>query len=345
MPPLRLQFEITPQEASQAQSLALRQQLGGGSALATWLILLSVLGAGLAALYFMIEPGQRALWIGIFVAIWIAVFALTQLKKKPPPETNTVEITPQRLRLLVAGTELDHSWSAFSQLLESDTLFVLVDRSKTVLFTLPKRAFPDQPSQDWFRSLVDAALAHSPEPQVPPQDLRTDSRPGLTLRFRYTYLDYLDYTLAGWFTRGVMLGAVAMIIYVVIHARRNPVPNPVHSNTTVFLMMSPFFLLLICMYPAVTSLKYWFAARKQLTDQAVTFDDDGLTMTEPTGDTRLAWGNLRFYKETRRLFILWSSPRVPSLMLPKRALNSEADLHELRALLGKHLVRSTWLIG
>jgi len=344
MSPLRLQFAVSHEEASEAQSLVLRHQVGGGSKLAALLLLTATLIALLAAFYFQLPRGQRSLWFGILVVIWIGALVWTRAKKKPTPQTNTVEITPQSLRLITSGADLDQSWSAFSQLLESQTLFVLVDRTKTVLITLPKRAFPDQSSQNWFRSLLDTALAQSPKrsSQIP---VRATDPDALTLHFRYTYREYLGYTLATWFTRLVMLGVLGVIGYVIVQAYLRPVPNAVYSTGAVLLMMSPFFLLIFCMPPLIFSIKDWLAVRKQVTEQTVILSNDGLTMTEPTGDTHLHWSNLRFYKETRRLFILWSAPRAPALMLPKRAISSESDVQKLRALLDKHLQKSSWLLA
>jgi hypothetical protein len=343
MPPLRLHFAVTHDEASQAQSLVLRQQLGGGSKWRTWLVLLVTFFGLLAALFFKIPADQRNLWIGLFVALWIATSLWIFIKKKPTPEPADVEITDQAFRLTTGGATLDYAWSAFSQLIESETLFVLLDRSKTVAITIPKRAFPDHPSQDWFRSLVHTALASTQTPTPTPPSPQSSG--DLILHFRYTYLDYLDYTLAGWFARAAMLGVAALMAYAVVEATRRPVHNAVHSTTTVLLFMSPFFLLMICMPPFVFSVKYWLQVRRQITPQTVRLGDHGLVITEPAGDTHLQWSTLRHYKEARRTFILWNSHRSPALMLPKRALATSAQLNQLRALLDKHLARSTWLLG
>jgi hypothetical protein len=297
-----------------------------------------------AAVYFKVPPGQRAIWFGIFIAVWFVLFVAMRGDRKPAPQPATADITAQGLRLTTAGTELDHAWSAFSQLVESQNLFVLVDRTKTVLIALPKRAFPNPSSQDWFRSIVDTALAQTPQTpsQLPPFAPDPDE---ITLQFRYTYRDYLNYTLATWLTRAVMLGVLGVITCVIINAYLRPVPNAVHSTGAVLLMMSPFFLLLFCMPSLIFSIRTWFAVRGQLTEQSVTLGEEGVTMTEPTGDTHVDWPNLRFYKETRRLFILWNSPRAAALMFPKRAILSPADLGKLRALLDKHLRKSTWLLA
>src|SRR5437762_14166477 len=94
---LRLEYACTTAETDQAQSLAMRKQLGGGSKLRMWLILLLILGGMLLALYFQVirdlPPVYRPYVIPAIFAFSGAFVFWKRRSRGGAPKNTTIEVS------------------------------------------------------------------------------------------------------------------------------------------------------------------------------------------------------------------------------------------------------------
>jgi hypothetical protein len=235
-------------------------------------------------------------------------------------------------------------WSAFSECLESQDLFVLVDRPKKVLFVVPRRAFPDESSQTWFRDQINFGLSgRSAQLYEPP--IITGQADLITFTFQLKFRDFVDLTIASWLTWAIILAAAVLVISAFLSAGRAP-ENAVHSDTEVFLFMLPFFLLFVLMAILIFSFHSWRTLAKYCIPQDVAISERSITLASIDGSSMLPWRTYAFYKETWWSFILWhgSAWRCSNwILLPKRAFASWDDVGRCRELLEQHLKRSRWL--
>lgn len=240
-------------------------------------------------------------------------------------------------------------WSAVDQCLESPNLFVLVKRPKELL-VLPKRAFPDEKWQSWFRHQAnnragsnDALIGQAPT------IMPLASADALVLTFQLGLRDYFDRTIASWRTWALIIGMIVFMnglcLLGTIFRMMNPPPHPVHSSWALFVMFLPLQLGMVVVALLLFSVNAWYLNRKSLFPREVTLSDDGITIASQSKRGDIRWNTSRRFKETRWSFILWASPGPAWLMLPKRAFSSPADVQHCRALLSRHLQRSRWFFG
>jgi hypothetical protein len=344
---LKLDYICTPAERSEAQTLGLRQQLGGGSKWRTWVVLLVMLIGVLLAFYFEVrrdlsDPFLPYVLGGAFLFA-CGVIIWKSRTRRGPSTVNQVEISDEAVTVVMGNVRLTTPWAAFSDCLESPNLFVLVDRPKTLLTLLPKRAFPSESWQTWFRNL--ANNRPKPEERPPRAAVSLASTPErLTLSFRLGLRDYVGRALASFFTWGMVAGVAAMILGITISAAFHPSPHPVYSITQVYFMfMLPTTLLMALMIIALASIHPWFLHKKLLTHQEVSLSADDITFASADGTSRVPWTTYARYKETRRSLLLWKGRLW--MLLPKRAFASADELDRCRALLARHLIRSRWFFG
>lgn len=345
--PLRLEYTCTPAELEEAQNLVIRQRVGGGSGWLAMVVLLLALAAVLLALYLAVEPKYRPYVFGLLLVTWVIATLRQRHKRRKPRSPMSVELTDHDIRITSSSGRAILPWSAVSEFVESDSLFVLTDRTSTVLFAFPKRAFPDQRSCEWFRAAATSAPAVSPE-----QPDHGEPVPGprpkagtVTLDFRLRYRDYLDRSLASWFTRGLMVLFGAMIVGAFLAAMRKPVPNPGFSGWQVFLFFTvPFLALMETMVVFVAATHDWLAHRRHLVTQTVTLSELGLSYRSVGGDTTTVWETPTCYKETPWSFIVWWPGTRAWLQLPKRAFPSVNEIGRCREILAMHAKQSTWYL-
>jgi len=355
--PLRLEYSCTTQELAEAQSLSLRKQIGRGSKWLTLLVLILVAGGLFAVLWFKIRqdipPKYRPLFfVGIFV-LWLFFYFRQRRSRGGDAKAAFVEATQDEFRIELGETKLQMPWSAFSSSLESPKLFVLVDRQKSSLFVIPKRAFPNESSQMWFRDRL-AGVLQSPAPPAPldesgikrvEAELKT-RRAGVTVRFRLTYRDYLGYTFASWFSLGLILAFSAMPVVIGLLDMGKPHPRAVFSSIQVlFYFMIPMGLFMMAFLTILVTTRNWLAHKSHLVPNEISFSDESIEMASPDGVAEVPWSTYGCFKETRRSFFLWKRGSSAWLMIPKRALDSPHALANFRELLVRHLTRSTWFFG
>jgi hypothetical protein len=344
---LKLEYICTQAERSEAQTLGLRQQLGRGSKWRTRVVLFAILFGVVLGFYFEVrqswsDPVMRYALGGALVFACGFVF-WKRRAGRGAPTTTRVEISEAEVTVVVGAVKITTPWSGFGDCLESPNLFVLVDRPKTLLTILPKRVFPTESWQSWFRNLAN----HRPRPEERPQSAGAPlavSPERSTLQFRLGVRDYVDRALASFRTWGLILGVAGMILGLSISAGMHPSPHAVYSATQVYFMfMLPTTLLMAVMIIAIASVYPWFLHRRLLTPQEVSLTADAITCASADGDASVPWTAYARYKETRRSFILWKGQVW--MLVPKRAFASAEELDRCRALFATHLERSRWFFG
>ena len=245
---MRLEYTVTPNESTDAQALSLSHQFGGGSKWLALIVLVAILAASVLFLVWFclkLPPQYRPYAVVALAAIFIFAF-IQQRRNRKGPSQVVVDIDEERIRADVSDNSIELRWSAFDRLLESPTLYVLRDRSRSHLLIFPKRAFPDDTSRDWFRARAPAACG---EPEVDlnanpgfPLDVatvaaessRASGDDAVVLRFRYRFRDYVDRTLASWFSRGLVIGGGAIPVgaFIAVVLKDRPATPHVHSHQT-----------------------------------------------------------------------------------------------------------------
>lgn len=353
--PLHLEYACTVAELEEAESLSLRKQLGGGSKWLTWLVLGVMLAAGLAALHFIIIHRLAAAyrpfaWAGFILLVLFIHFKNRREKvnRATRAELAKVELSENEITFGEEGAKLVRPWSSFTQCLESKNLFLLLDKNKTTVLIFPKRAFPDENWQAWFRNQT-SRFAQGTEmtPRIENLNPATLTPPsGVRLTVRLRYRDYLDHTLASWQTWGIIGGIVGMVVGTGLYSAAHPPPHPVYSSTQVFLMaVLPFLAIMTTMGIAIKSVHAWRSGAKFLGPEEIIFGDETITFAAKEAAGVLPWTTYTWFKETRRSFILWQRGSRAWLLLPKRQFQSAEEVDRMRSLLAKHLTPSRWFFG
>ncbi|HSY19520.1 MAG TPA: YcxB family protein [Candidatus Acidoferrales bacterium] len=348
--PLKLEYVCTEADMKEAQSLNLRQQLGGGSRWRALLALYAIFGGVLVLFYFQIKteiaPQYRPYFLALAGAAFVFFFFKQRRRLKPPDKPTRLEVSEQGITILNDATRIDIHWSGFSQCLESPNLFVLLDRPKRFLITLPKRAFPDAAAQDWFRSQANqpsaVAASTADVPFTPKQSAAAD---GITLNYQLGYRDYVNRTVTSWRMRGIALAIYAAAIGMCLYqGMQPPTPERVNSPAKVMcIMLAVMTVMTLCFIPII-SFFMWRRDTKYLTPRQLVLTDEHIVFAGPDGQGVLPWTTFTCYLENRWSFIVWNTRGQAWDMFPKRAFASAAELERTRELLKLRLRPSRWFI-
>ena len=346
---LRLEYACTPRELEEAQELNLQRQIGWGSRWRTHLILLSFLAVGFVGLYFEIvkevPKAYRPYVVAALVVLILVVVLWLGRSRRASLVTNQLEISDTHVTIRSPESTATMPWCQFGQCLESPNLFVLVDRAKILLVVVPKRVFPDNAAQSWFRTRATAASNAAASAVAPPIEARPADPNALVVRFKLKYRDYLDSTLASWRTWAIVLGLMGLFGVISLYSAAYPPPGAVYSATQVFFMATlPVMLLMVAMIVFLNSFYHWRAHTHYLVAQEAILSNDRVVLTSSQGRSELAWTAFGGFKETRWSFILWGDGSL-WLLLPKRAFTSTAEQQRCSALLAAHLSRSSRFFG
>jgi hypothetical protein len=346
-----LEYACTPAEREEAQSLSLRKELGGGSKWRTRVVLALILVGVLLALYFQLRemvPAEYRAYAFAGVLVFSAGFVLWKRSTRTRrPATIVVELSERELVIVGVDSRVAMPWSAFSECLESRNLFVLKDRPERLHFIVPKRAFPSEDWQNWFRDLANHRAGPS---ELPPAEARAmaQSEKGdqITLNFQLGFQDYLDGTLASWRTWGVILALMGTLVGISIYSTAHPPPHAVNSPAKVFFMfVLPFMLVMSVVVIFTIAISTWRAHKKYLIPQQIVLSAKCIRLSSSDGTGTLPWTTYKYFKETRRSLILWSSHASHWLLVPKRSFPSSRDLQSCQTLLAGNLRRSRWFFG
>jgi hypothetical protein len=349
---LHLEYQCTEAEMKEARELQLRKQVGGGSKWRTRAILLLTLVAMLLGGYFKLRrevaPANRPYVIAGFVVLCTFIYLVRKrLFKRGGLVPIRLEVSGTGFTIQASGSNVTMPWTAFSECLESPELFVLVDRPKTAILTIPKRAFPTESWLAWFREQSDnRSRLMEPAPSESPiahADVPADS---LRIRFRLGFRDYADRTMASMLLWGFLLFLLTMMLGVFVVAAANPPPDAVYSSTQMFFFfVLPFFGLMIAFVMLVGSVHTWLTNRKFSVPQDVALSENSIVFSGGDASGNVPWTAYRHYKETAWSFILWNPGNPAWTVFPKRAFESPDDVQRCRDLLARHLIRSRWFFG
>jgi hypothetical protein len=349
---LHLKFACTEAEKKQAGSLLLQSQVGGGSKVLTTILLLLVLVGMLLALYFRVQrevsaPYRPYVYAAAFRVFLFAWTWIRRRSRSSVPTGTSVDVSDDGLSVRGTDADVRMPWSAFSRLLESPDLFALVDRPKTTLLVIPRRAFPDESWQEWFRTLATnrLSLADWPPAETPalPSSTSGDS---VHLRVELRFRDDLDRTLASSLTWAFVIGFTALMIGAALFAVANPPPNAVFTGPQIFVIfVLPSLLVMAAFLILVISVHSWWTYSRTAVPQELSLPPDSIGFSGPDGDGTRPWSLYNRFKETRRSFVLWNARTSAWAQLPKRAFRSEDDVQRCRDLLSRHLQPSRWFFG
>lgn len=344
---LQLEYQCTDAERKEAQSLNTHQQYGGGpkwrSALVQWLVI-TVL-AVLVFLRFKMEIAakDRIWFIALVVVVFIALQFFKRLNRTKTEGTIRLEVSERGLVLNGGSGRSELLWSAFSQCIESPNLFVMLDRPKLVLFIIPKRVFPDEAAQSWFR-----ALANPPrnpvasEADEPPAPDRFVAGNGIMFTLQLGFRDYLSRNFTSWRMRGMFLLFLGLIIGVSAYAFMHPTPNAVNPPSKVLLIevaiLTP---MMTAMFFAVTFFG-WRSEKKYLEPQRLVLTRDGMQFASRDTRGHLPWDAYQYYLENRWSFFIWNPEGSLWMMFPKREFKSPLELEQFREYLQTKLKASRW---
>jgi len=341
---LKLEYICTEAELKEAQKLNLHGQYGGGSK-SKWRGLAAYWGfIALAAvgLYFRfkteIAPKDRWWFIMLVVVIFIALQFFKRLTKRKSDIPVQVEISESGVVFVGTG-RATMAWSAFSGCLESPTVFVLVSRSKTILYTLPKRAFPDEAAQNWFRTLANQPTSAAAVAGDVIEPGRFSAK-GITLTVQMGFREYLTRMITSWRMKGIALGIMALIIGLCLFMPDQP--DAVNSRGKTLLIM---LLILIPMMTGVllmVTVISWLGERKLVKPQHLALSSDGIEFADDSARGVLPWSVYKYYLENRWAFFIWHPQGSLWLMLPKRQFAAPSEVDQCRELLQANLQPSRW---
>jgi hypothetical protein len=331
--------------------MLVRQQYGGGSKVLATVVMLLLMAAMLLGFYFRTQrevgPAYRP-YVYAAVAL-LALFAWFWIRRSraSTPLTIRMDVSDAGLSVLGADADFKLPWSAFKSCLESPELFVLMDRAKTTMLMIPKRAFADEGAQAWFHTLVTNQLNLSDWPTTEPHSLAPSiPRDAVRVKTQLRFRDHLDRTLASWRLRVFFIFLTTMFAGTGVYAAMTPHPNAIRSTTEVFfLFMLPMLLVTMAIAVLLASFLAWWTHSRKAATEDIALMADSMAFSGRDGAGTVQWSADQRFKETRWSFIVWNSRTSAWIMIPKRAFSSEDDVLRCRELLRRNLQHSRWFFG
>lgn len=345
---LKLEFTCTDAEIREAKSLNLRQELGRGSGVRAQMTLFAILILVVALGYFQLREmfGMRY-WPWMLAAFGVIFFFFyyQQIRvRKKPKKPAKVELTENGIVFSGDNIQISHSWAGFAQCLESPNLFVLVDKPKSILLIFPKRVFPDEKTQEWFRANAgqkpNLVASTMEKPFSPGSPGATD---GIVLTFQLSYRDYLNRLLSSWRTRGLLIALYLFITGIFVYDLIRPPADAVVSPLKVYFVYTlPIFTTMLIFILPVVAFVAWRAEFKYLLPRRLVLKPDCIEFATDYGNGVLPWMTYQYYMENRWSFFVWDFATKQWDMYPKSAFSSPADIECCRELLKTRLRPSRW---
>lgn len=347
---LQLEYNCTDAEMKEAQSLNLHRQYGGGpkwrSRLVNYAFVAVVVGLFCLRFKTEIAPQDRIWFVPLLavgiVVVFVALQFFKRFTKTESDGTTRLEISDRELVFNNTTGRSAFPWSAFSQCLESPTEFVLLNRPKDYLFVVPKRAFPDESSQNWFRTLANqpqsVTTSSANESSVPTRF----AAKGISLTVQLKYRDYLTRMLTSWRMKGIALGMLLLVSAINIYFAFNPPPDAVNPPSKVFLITLAMLIPILVAVLFIVTFFWWHSEREYRTLKQVALTCEGIEFAGHDGSGQLAWTTYKYFLENRWAFFLWNPRGSLWVMFPKRSFISPSDLEQCRVLLQTNLRRSRW---
>jgi membrane protein implicated in regulation of membrane protease activity len=277
---------------------------------------------------------DRARFIALVVVVYVAVLVFKRMTRRKTGGLVRLEVSERELVFREGNGRTEMLWSAFSRCLESPNLFVLVNRPKTILYSVPKRAFPDEAAQNWFRTQASqpqsVAPAATEEPFVPGRFVAAS---GISLIFQLKYRDYLSRFVTSWRMKGLFVGMLALVTGISLFS--TPPPDAVNSPFKVYLIMLSVMVFVISFFS-------WRGEKKYQAPQQIVLTDEGIEFAGRDSSGSLSWNTYKYYLENRWGFFVWHPRGSLWFMLPKREFPSPSDLAQFRSILRTNLKPSRW---
>jgi len=348
---LKLEYRCTEAEKKEARALFLNQP--EKRVLKWWtrsldlLVTVGFVGVLVIAIITRKLPKDLLVAIGIAIIV-VVVMALLRRRRLAEREPERARVSVSRQELVISANYdeavVTKAWASFSRCLESPNLFVLVDQAGHVFHVIPKRAFPDETAQDWFRDCANQAPGLLPGTAVESASKPTPTvaKANLALILRYKFADYLNKNLTSWRMRGMVLGVIVLIAGICISQAFIPSPDAVNSPAKVFLIMSSMIVPMLAVLILIVSTFHWLAERKYRNAKQILVDETGMALRDADTNASLPWNTYNNYLENRRAFFVWNRRTATWLMIPNHGCQKSEDLARFRALLESHLVKSRW---
>ena len=345
---LQLEYTCTNAELREARSLNAQQQLGKGSPARTLLVLFGILAVLLALAYFqireMVAPRFQPLALASIVVLFFFFYFKLRRARKRSRKPAKVELTEREVTFVNDGLRISTLWSGFSECLESPNLFVLLDRTKGLLLVFPKRVFPDEKAQNWFRARANqrpgVAASTADTPFSPDAPVTTD---GIVLNFQLGYRDYLNRTVTSWRMRGFVLALYLAVTGMFLYTLAHPAPDAVNSPVKVFFVfLLPVFTAMLAAMILGIGFFFWRSHIKYLVPRRMVLGNEQIEFATANDRAVIPWTTYKYYLENRWSFFVWDPRGQQWDMYPKRAFTSAAERERCRALLQQRLRPSRW---
>jgi hypothetical protein len=338
---LHLEYGCTEAEMKEANSLHEHQQFGGGPKWRSSLIMLAVI-LGVGTVEFLrfkteIAPKDREWFIILVTAVCLLFLIFKRASRQKTVQAVHAKVSERGIVFAGENTRSEILWSGFSQCLESPNLFVLLNRTKSILYPVPKRAFPDENSRDWFRATANQPRNPSEADDAKFAPGRFVSGNGIGLSFQLGYRDYLSRNITSWRWKGMMLLVMAMVLVIFLIQSVNPPPNAVVPPWKVFLIMISMLLPMLIAVFVVVTLVSWLGEKRHLKVQHLVLTSEGIQFTDQDSSGRLPWDTYKYYQENRWSLFIWHPRGSLWLMFPKRAFASPSELEQFRGMLQANL--------
>jgi hypothetical protein len=341
---LQLEYCCTETETNEAQALLSHRQPGRGPKWRSRVVYYAFLVLAAVGLYFRfkreIAPRDRAWFIALAVVVFIALHILQRFSRAKSDQSLRLEISDRELVFIDSASHTAKPWSAFSQCFESPTVFALLDRSRQLLYTVPKRAFPDEASQNWFRALANQPSGVRASLVSEASIAGRSVAKGITLTVQWKYRDYVIRMVTSWRTKGIALGIIGFAIVTCLFGATPP--DAVNSRSETLIIMLAMMTPMLAVVLFVVSFVAWRSGKNYVTAQEVALTDEGIEFAGDDGTGFLQWTAYKYYLENRWSFFVWNPRASVWFMFPKRQFASPLDLDQCRELLQKNLRRSRW---
>ena len=328
---LHLEYQITKAEKKEAQ--ALHQEVRHGKRL-KWIVLAVFYGVILLEVVvlilrfiFEVKRGERVWFFAILAVVIPVVIMFQRLTRRKTDEPVRLDVSERELVFQGDGSRVAILWSSFSKFMESQNLFVVLDGSKRILYMIPKRAFPDQAAQDWFRVLGSQPRSVAPavadETPIPGRFVAAN---GIALTLQLRLGDYVNRMFTSWRFKGIVLGVLVLTMVMCLVTPDSP--EAVNSRgKTLAIMLALMIPIFAVVFFAVIAIS-WLSERKYRKPQQIALTDEGIEFTAHDASGRMPWSTYKYYMENRWSFFVWNPRGSLWFMFPKREFTSPSDIEQ-----------------
>jgi YcxB-like protein len=129
---------------------------------------------------------------------------------------------------------------------------------------------------------------------------------------------------------GICVGIMGLLLGAVFYLHVD------HWGGLFLIAASVFLLLLQLIIPSLVFARFYRRNSRMFGMRIVTISDTGIVADHPLGHTETTWNMFEKFRETRKLFLLYQSADLISI-LPKRVFANVNDLQEVRTLIASKI--------